>query len=146
MTSSVNATIPPEMQARLSQMPPDQRAKLEELFRGRLGGQPQTRTYRNCVKAADLTKMPFQDKDMKCTWNTLTSNGSSMQINGTACQISDGNGRTATGQVNVSITASDSQTASGSIQFAMSGPNGQSMSMNSSFTGKWVSATCSPDN
>ncbi len=146
MTSAVNATIPPEMQARMSQLPPEQRARLEELLRNRLGGQPQTTTHRSCVTAADLAKMPFQDSKMNCTWNTLTSNGSAMEIHGTACRIDNGNGQTATGEVNVSIRAANSQNASGTIQFAMSGPNGQSVSANNSFTGRWISATCPPDN
>ena len=143
-TSAVNATIPPEMQAQMSQLPPEQRARIEEMFRNRLG-QPQTATHRSCVTAASLAKMPFQDSKVNCTWNTLTSNGSAMEIHGTACRMDQGNGRTATGEVNVTIRAAGSEAASGTIQFAMSGPNGQ-MSMNSSFTGKWVGATCPADN
>ncbi len=146
VTSAVTATIPPEMQAQMSQLPPEQRARIEEMMRTRLGGQPQTSTHRSCLKAADLTKMPFQDSNTQCTWNTLSSNGTTMEIHGTACQFKEGNGPSATGEVNVSITAANSRNASGTIQFAMAGANGQSMSANSRFTGTWLSGTCDSGN
>ena len=144
VTSTANATLPPDVQARMSQLPPDQRARIEQLMKTQLGGVPQTRTIKSCVTAADLNKMPFQDKDTKCTWNTLSSNGSAMEIHGTACQVDNGNGRSATGEVNVSIRAVNNENASGTIQFAFAG-NGQSMSANSSFTARWVSAGCTAD-
>jgi hypothetical protein len=135
-TSTVNATIPPELQARLSQLPPEARAALQSRF----GGTPRTTTYTTCITPADLAKMPFQGPNERCNWNTLTSTGSDMAVHGTICRA-NGNNDGTTAEANVSIHAIDSENATGSVQVNMVG-NGQTVNSSATFTGKWVGATC----
>lgn len=130
--SSVIATIPPELQARLSQLPPETRAALQSRF----GGQPQTNTYNSCVKPSDLTTQPFNDPNQKCSWKTLSSNGTDLVAQGT-CQ----SGGKDSVMANVSIHAINSQDATGSISISGTA-NGSSINSNSTLTGKWVGAAC----
>jgi hypothetical protein len=132
--SSMNIAIPPELQARLNQLPPEQRAQLQSRF----GGAPHTSTYNSCITAADLARVPFQRPTDRCTWTTLTSTGSDMQVRGT-CQETDNNGTTNV-NANLSIHVIDSENATGSMQ--MSATGNAKMSGTNTLTGKWVGATC----
>jgi hypothetical protein len=130
--SSANVTIPPELQARLSQLPPEARAALQSRF----GGQPQTNTYNSCVKPSDLTQAPFQDPNQKCAWKALSSTGSDLVAQGT-CQA----GANGTFVANIRIHAVDSENTTASVSVSGTA-NGSSMNTNATLTGKWVGATC----
>jgi hypothetical protein len=135
LTSSVNATLPPEAQAALARLPPAQ----QEALRSRFGGGPQTRTYPKCLKQTDLANGAFQDPNQTCNWTTVMSSPNDMQLRGTMCRA---NGRDdMTGDVTVTIHAIDSENATGSVQFNAAG-RGTNIASNSTFTSKWVGAAC----
>lgn len=137
--SSLNvAAIPPELQARLNQLPPEQRALLQSRF----GGTPHTDSYTSCIKPTDLTSMPFQRPNDRCNWTTLTSTGSDLVVRGT-CQESGSNGTTNV-VANVTIHAIDSENTTGSVQVAATGS--AQVNANNTLTGKWMSATCTGTN
>ena len=138
-TSTVNMTIPPEMQAALSRLPPAQ----QQALRNRFGGAPETRTYKSCITQADLAKGPFQDPNQKCDWTVVTSTASDVEMRGTTCRSADGK-NDMTGAFSVKIHIIDSENATGTIQINGTG-SGQTFSSNSSITGKWLGATCDPN-
>jgi Protein of unknown function (DUF3617) len=139
MTTTISGLppIPPDMQARLAQMPPEQRAKLEAMMKSRYGGTPQTRTYRSCVRKEGLDKYPFSDPDKKCTYNVLTSTGSKMDVRGTCMPGSEG----AKIDFNYRLEALDPEHAKGTGQAAITS-GGQTMNGIYSGTGKWIGASC----
>ncbi len=139
MTTTISGLppIPPDMQARLAQMPPEQRAKLEAMLKTRYGGTPQTRTYKSCVKKEDLDKYPFTDPDKKCTYSVLTSTGSKMDVRGTCMPGSEG----ANVDFNLRLEALDSEHVKGTGQMAITS-GGQTMNGNYIGTGKWIGASC----
>ena len=132
VTSTVNATLPPEAQAALARLPPAQ----QEALRSRFGGAPQTRTYNSCITPADLAKGPFQDPNQKCNWTIATSTASDLEMRATMCRTND-----MIGDIDVKIHVIDSGNSTGTVQFNAAG-NGQSVAGNSTLTGKWIGATC----
>ena len=124
----------------MSALPPEQRARIEQALRAQLGGAPTTSTYRRCITAADLNKQPFQSPNDRCNWTTLTSTGTDVAVHGTCQQANGGSG-----DVTVQIHAVNSQYATGSAQVAFTG-NGGSINGSSTFTGKWISASCADVN
>jgi hypothetical protein len=137
--STVTAAIPPELQARLSQLPPATRAQLQSRFEGT----PHTTTYNTCVTPADLAKLPFQGPNEKCNWTTLTSTGSDMEVHGTACQAAGNNDGTRA-EADVRIHVISSENATGSVQITVTG--NQTMNSSATFTGTWRGATCTGTN
>src|SRR5579872_4261427 len=132
--SSAVVSVPTEMQAMLSRLPPAQQEALTERF----GGAPHTTTYKTCVTQADLDTSPFERPDQKCTWTTHTSTGTDMNLRGT-CQSTNG-GESA--DINMQIHVLDSQNATGTVQVSAAGAKIGTMNSNATFSGKWVSATC----
>lgn len=133
--SAVNATLPPEVQAMMSRLPPAQ----QEALKSRFGGTPQTRTYKSCVTQADLDKYPFDDPNQRCTWTVSTSTGSDLEVTATICRA---NNRDMTGNINIKIHAVDSENATGSVQMNLTGNNGQVITSNATIAGKWIGSAC----
>lgn len=96
-----------------------------------------TRTYKKCVKTADLSSNPWAEPDQNCTWKVLKSNGTDMEVQASSCEV--GNGVTVDAQGTIHV--SDTQDGTGSLDFAVNG-NGPNMKGHAAYTGKWVSATC----
>jgi Protein of unknown function (DUF3617) len=77
ITSNVSGmTIPPEMQARLAQMPPEQ----QERIKGMMGGAPRTTVTHSCMTKEQFDKWndslhQGKDKDEQCTHTNPTDNG-----------------------------------------------------------------------
>ena len=133
--SAVNATLPPQVQAMLSTLPPAQ----QEALKSRFGGTPETHMYKSCVKQADLDKYPFDDPNQRCTWTVSASTSSDLEVHATICRADN---RDVTGNINVKIHAADSENATGSVQMNLTGNNGQVITSNATITGKWIGATC----
>jgi hypothetical protein len=132
--------IPPDMQARMAQMPPEQRAKMEAMIKSRFGGTPQTTTYKKCVTAKDLNTNPWVNgPDEKCTWTVLTSTGSEMEVRGSACEAGKDQGMKT--DLNIKLHVVDSENVRASLQGTSTG-NGQTVNINGTFTGKWIGASC----
>lgn len=139
ISTTMTGAIPPEMQAKLDQMTPEHRARVEAMLKSRLNGTPQTRTYKKCIKQEDLTKEPFSGRDEKCYWTLVSSSSSEMEVRGTSCEAGKNQGMET--NVHLKIHALDSENVKASLKGAATG-NGQTMSLDGSYTGKWLGSTC----
>jgi hypothetical protein len=140
--STANGTPPitPAMQARIDKMTPEQRARMEEMLKSRLGGTPKTTQYTKCVTAKDLNENPFTNgPDEKCTWTVVSSTGSDMEARGTACAAGEAQGLNT--DVDIKLHAVNTETVNASVQGTASG-NGHTIHIDNKLTGKWIAATC----
>lgn len=142
MTRTINGLppLPPDMQARLAQMSPEQRARLEAMMKSQTGGRPQTITYKSCVTKEDLDKETFTGPDADCNWTILSSTTTELEAKGTACRMGQNLGMK-TDVNDLKVQALDSEHTKASGEFTAVG-NGQSMSGKFALTGKWIGATC----
>jgi hypothetical protein len=125
-------TIPDSV---LAQMPADQRAKIEAAMK-QTSGQPTT--TKSCMTKDKLEKSEgFRNAPKFCTYTVVSSTGSKLEMKMECTQ----NGMKMTG--NLRVEAVDSENVKGTVQMNTSGNNaGNSMNMNSTFTGKWLGAAC----
>lgn len=125
--------IPPEALARLT---PEQRAKLESAM-GARGAKPMVSTH---CRTKEMLSQAWNTGQMpKACTTALTTSSSNKQEVHMEC---DQNGRKTSGTVKVE--ALDSEHIRGSFQMsaAASDDGGHAMSMNYSFTSKWLGAAC----
>jgi hypothetical protein len=139
-TASGAPPIPADMQARMAQMSPEQRARVEEMIRSRFGGTPQTTTYKKCVTAKDLSTNPWANgPDEKCAWSILNSTASDMEVHGSSCgEARDQSMKT---DVTVKFHALDPENVKATMQGSATS-NGHTTNISGTYTGKWISATC----
>ena len=99
------------------------------------GGSTNTVTDRHCVTKEDVEKADFGQGKGECTYNVETS--TSTHGKGTYSCMVDGM------QVNgtLDITAPDSEHINGSSQGSLNGGS-RTMNVESTFTSKFLSATC----
>lgn len=142
MTATIKGAppMPPDMEARLAQMPPEQRARIEATLKSRYGGTPQTSTWKSCVKKEDLNKWPFEDPNKKCTYTVLGSTGSKMDVRGTCTPNKDGYEY----GFNFHLETVDSEHAKGTGQMTIS-KGGQTTTGDYSGSSHWLGATCPAD-
>lgn len=96
--------------------------------------------YKSCVKPKDLSTNPWADgSGQKCSWTTVSSSGSDMEVTGTMCDMGKDWGMTA--DVHGKIHIIDSQNGTGSFDVTLTG-NGQTAHGHADYTGKWIGATC----
>ena len=141
MTISGLPPVPADMQSKLDQLPPDQRARVEAMLKSRYGGVPQTSTYKSCIKKEDLNKYPFSDPQRKCTYTVATSTGSKMDVSGTCPPANDG----MKVDFKLHLEALDSEHVKGTGQMVITGSGGNTMNGNYNGSGKWLGATCPAD-
>jgi len=103
---------------------------------------PHTITFKSCVTKEGLSSNPFNDKEQRCDWHVVTSDGTDMELKATACSLNPKMGMTAA--VHFNLHAVDSEHVNGSGEWTMTG-NGMNMKGNATGNGQWVSATCSGD-
>jgi len=124
--------IPPEALARLT---PEQRARVEERMRANSAGSTSTDTTKHCVIKEDLEKSDFGQGKGECTYTIQTS--TSTEAKGKySCNME---GMKVNGAVD--ITAPDSEHIKGSSQGSLSG-NGRTMNVETTFTSKFLGASC----
>jgi hypothetical protein len=130
----------PDMQAKLDQMSPEQRAHIEAMMKDRFSGTPHTTTYKKCVTAEDLKTNPWVNgPDEKCTWTVVSSTSSDMEVRGTGCDAGKNQGMDT--DIRVKLHVVDSENVKASAQGSATG-NGHSLNFNNTFTGKWMNANC----
>jgi Protein of unknown function (DUF3617) len=139
-TSSGPPPITPEMQARLDQMTPEQRAKVMDAMKQAYGSGSRPHTYKNCITAKDLNGNAFAGPDQKCDWKVINSTSSELEVQGGSCVAGENSGMKA--EANVKIHALDSENVKGSVHMTIVTSNGQTTKMNQDLTGKWLSPTC----
>lgn len=121
----------------LAQMPPEQRAKIQQAIQAQ-SGKPMT--TKSCLTKEKLQNTnPFQKAPQGCTYTVLSSSGSKMEVKMECVR----NGMTMTG--NVLVTAGDSENVKGTVHMNTTSSGGgptNGMKMDSTFTSKWLSASC----
>jgi Protein of unknown function (DUF3617) len=139
-TASGLPPISPDMQAKIDQMTPEQRARMEAMMKSRYGGTPHTTRYQKCVTTKELNTNAFMNgPDEKCTWTVLSSTGSEMEVRGTSCAAGRDQGMET--DLNIKVQVLDSESVKAAVQGTSIG-NGHTMNINGTFTGKWIGASC----
>ena len=125
--------IPQEM---LDKMTREQRAKMEAVMKARSAQGARTNTHKSCLKKEDLDKPFGSDPQRKsCKQIFVTSSGTRQEIH-MECEMGGGK-QTGT----LKLEALDSGNVKGSMQMVASN-GGRSMTVNSSFSSKWLGPVC----
>lgn len=135
--TSTMSGLPTIPDSALAQMPPEQRARIQQMIEER-NGKPTT--TKSCLTKDKLQNSnPFQKAPQGCTYTVVSSSGSKMEVKMECVR----NGMTMTG--NVSVTASNSENVKGTVHMNTTSGNGAAgngMKMESSFTSKWIGSSC----
>jgi hypothetical protein len=121
--------LPPDMQAMLDQMTPQQRAA-----RG-MGG---TKTYTTCVTAKEQNT-PWVQGDNECKWTVVNSTGSDLDVRGTKCRIGMDEGLNT--EIEIKVHAIDSEHVHATMHGTGTG-NGVNATLDGDYAGKWIGETC----
>jgi len=134
-TTYKRSGAPPIPSDALARLTPEQRARLEQRMNANSGGSTNTVTEKHCVTKEDVEKADFGQGKGECSYNVETS--TSTHGKGTYSCLVEGM------QVNgaLEITAADSEHINGSTQGNLRGGS-STMNVESTFTSKFLSATC----
>lgn len=121
----------------LAKLPPEQRARMEEMMKQRgIGGGPSTQVTKSCVTREKLEKQTaFAENRENCTRTVVSSSPSHLEIK-FHCEE---NKATTDGTFIAEATGSDG--AKGSTHF-VTNSNGRTMTMDSTFTSKYLGPAC----
>ena len=138
VTSSVQTSgmppIPPEV---LEKMTPQQREMMEQRMKG--NQTPRTTTLKSCITKEQIAKgFDAGENDQDCTRTVISSTSSKQEIK-IECNRAN-NKMSGT----MRIEAASSESVKGSGEMNVSG-GGRSMTVNNSFTAKWLGSTCEKD-
>jgi hypothetical protein len=137
-TTTVNSQgqmpIPAEMLERLT---PEQRARMEARMKAQPNERSRTFTEKHCVTAKDLNDGTLFSKNpsQECTQEIVNSTSTSAEVH----LVCAAEGIKGDGTVKVQVL--NPENVKGTTQIHASG-NGQTINTNSSFTAKWLSASC----
>ena len=135
-TMSGGMPIPDSVLAKLT---PEQRARMEERMKASSGEKTTTTTTRGCVTKDDLEKVPKFGLDPRaCTYDLVSSTGTKADIHA----VCDLQGFKGSGTFHVE--ALNMENTKGTYQATASG-NGQTLNINSTFTSKWIGASCTKE-
>jgi hypothetical protein len=143
-TTTINGgvvALPPDLQARLAQLPPEERARLEGVMQERLGGVPHTTTFKSCVTEKDLSDEPWKSGS-ECKWTVNTSTGTDMEARGTSCELGRDEGMSS--DIHIKIHVVDPGYAKATFDGKATG-NGHTLTLSGTHEAKWVAATCPSD-
>lgn len=125
---------PPIPTAMLDKLTPEQRARFEERMKASSAGNSRTQTDKDCITKEQLQD-PIGNNDKRCTW-TIQESTPTKAKGKVACEEQgvkmSGNGE---------FSAPDQEHMNGSMHIASSG-GGNSMTVDSTFSFKWLSASC----
>ncbi len=131
--SSGAPPIPPEMLAKIS---PEQRAKMEAMWKARQAQGPQTETRKSCLTKEQLDKAAWLDtKEENCTKTVVSSTAHHLEAK---LECTRGGAKQSG---TLTVDAVDSTSAKGVVHMVMTG-GGNTMNANSTFTSKWLGAAC----
>jgi Protein of unknown function (DUF3617) len=135
ITSVSNTSgAPPIPQDALDKMPPDMRAKMEASIKARQG--PRTSVRQQCVKKEDLAKALDLGTDQQTCTRTIVSSSRGKQEMKVECTTP--NGKSAG---TFKIEALNPESIKGAFDMAVTS-GGRTMTVNSTMTGKYLSAGC----
>jgi hypothetical protein len=134
VTTDLSGIIGPSAEA-LAKLPPEQRARAEEVLKNARG--PRTVTAQSCLTESSL-KDAFREAtaaNRSCK-NTIITSTSTLQEMKLECS---NQGTAATGTLR--IQAIDAENVKGSLQFDTAA-NGRGAGANTTFTSRWLGASC----
>ena len=139
MTTTRSMTgMPPIPADSLAKMTPEQRAKVEAMMSQNGMGAPATNVRKECVTKEKLDKQSaFAEdrKDKKCTRTVVNSTGRKMEVK-IHCE-----GNQNDGDGTMVLEVIDADTVKGTVQFGSNG-NGRAMTVNMTFTGRYLGSDC----
>lgn len=126
--------IPSEM---LDKLTPEQRARMEARMKAQPNERSHTITEKHCITEKDLDKGSlFTTKpNQECTEQLVSSNASYAEVR----YVCEAEGIKGNGTVKIQVI--DPEHVKGSTQIHAAG-NGQTIDTQSTFTSKWLSASC----
>ena len=130
-TRTGQVPIPAELLARLS---PEQRAKFEARMKANSAPKGTTITKKDCETKEKLAEQPFNNQK-ECKQTVVTSSSTKAEIK-VSCDFGDVK---ANGTMQVEALSPESVKGSGQMT---SNGGGQSMSMNTTFSAKWLGPSC----
>ena len=134
-TTYKRSGAPPVSPEMLSRLTPEQRARLEQRMSANSGGSTNTATDQHCVTKEDVEKADFGQGKGECTYSIETS--TSTQGKGSySCDVE---GMKVNGDLE--ITAPDPEHIKGTSHGSLNG-GGRTMNVESTFTSKFLSASC----
>jgi hypothetical protein len=126
---------PPIPQDRLDKLTPEQRARLERMWKDREAKGAQTKTRKTCVTEAKLKSYEFLDQEPSCTRTVIHS--SSRELNFRVQCSSDEGTRVST----YHIQALSPENIKGTIRFENSSGE-RTLNISNEFTGTWSGPIC----
>jgi len=135
-TTSQFSGLPPIPADVLAKMSPEQRAKMEAMFKQKAshGGVPTT--SQTCVTQEKLNKAPFSEGKQSCQ-RTIISSTSQLAEFREECTEPDGTKRIMDGKFELSGDTN----MKGSMKVKASG-SGKAMNVNLDMSGKWIGSDC----
>jgi hypothetical protein len=142
-TTTRSMTGMPDPSDMLAQLPPEQRAKVEEMMKQKgMSMNGKTTVTKSCVTKEKIEKgMAFGENKENCTRQFVSSTPTHVEVK-FHCDESnrtDGGKTAIDGTVNVDVVSSD--TTKGSIH-SVTNNAGHPMTMDMSFTSKYLGASC----
>ncbi|HEX8013121.1 MAG TPA: DUF3617 domain-containing protein [Casimicrobiaceae bacterium] len=123
----------------LSNLPPEQRARIEQMMAGRMSGQPQTQIARTCITPDQLKEWDSYAKGQRdsggprCERKVLEQSPQHVKM-GLSCE-----GGKTTG--NIEFTATSSERVTGKIAM-VSRNDGAPRTFNAEISGRWLGSDC----
>jgi hypothetical protein len=142
ITTNMQMQLPPELQARIDAMTPQQQAMMKANMPGMMGGgAPTTTTTHSCSTGQTVQELvkQAQQKGTQCTLTnqTQTATGMSFDI---ACTVPQGS---ATGHSSFTMADSDHVTGTTHLTATMSGRGGSgTMNMDSNMSSHYLGSDC----
>jgi len=127
----------------LSKLPPDQRARVEEMMKQKgMSMNGNTTVTKSCITREKIEKgMAFaSEKQQNCTRDIVSSSPSHIEVK-YRCEESDKSGRKTTSEGTANIDVVNSDTTKGSIH-NVTNNNGHDMTMDMTFTSKYLGPSC----
>ena len=124
--------LPPEMQAMLDRLTPEQRAEM---------GFGAPKPFKRCVTSKDLNT-PWTKGDENCKWTIHKSTASDLDVSGKSCRAGKAQGLST--DVDVKIHVVDSEHVQATMHGTETG-NGINAKLDGTYVGKWIGASCPAD-
>jgi len=119
----------------LSKLTPEQQAMVKQRMQAAGGMSGVARTYKSCATKEKMDNGAAFSEDKTCKPTVVTSTSSKIVVN-VECES---NGMKGNGTIQ--FEAQDSENIKGTVHMTMNA-NGQTHTMNSTITGKWVGPAC----
>jgi hypothetical protein len=118
----------------LSRLTPEQRAKFEARMKGNSASKTRTFTNKDCETKEKLSEQPFSNQK-ECKQTIITSSSTKAEVK-MACEFGDVR---SSGTMHIDVLSPESVKGSGQMT---SNGGGHTMTVNTTFTGKWLGSSC----